>query len=52
MSVTHEVFVDGRASEQEITRIILADSDIDMVGLNSSKKMSALEKSFLDIFVK
>ena len=33
MSVTHERFVDGRASEQEITRMIRADSEPDMVCL-------------------
>ena len=54
MSVTLEGFVDGRAREQEITRIVLAASDTDMVCLNSSKKIeppSLFLKAFLDIFV-
>ena len=54
MSVAHKGFVDGRAREQEITRIVLADSDTDMVCLNSSKKLSppsVFLKAFLDIFV-
>lgn len=33
MSVTHEGFVDGRESEQEITRMMRADSEPDMVYL-------------------
>lgn len=45
MSVTHEECADGKASEQEITRMIRADSDTEMVYLSNQYKLSPRHSS-------
>lgn len=45
MSVTHEECADGKASEQEVTRMIRADSETEMVCFSNQYKLSPRHSS-------